>query len=115
MFGDKMEQTFEGVNNMAKAKAVVTSIGVPKSTYSSTKDSRPKRNEFELEELGDKLEEARESGNLVRIVIWKRDEPLIGRVTELNSKTGRIHVQERYGDERKIPFADILSVQDVEE
>lgn len=72
---------------------------------------RPIRSEFELQELGEQLVEAKEAKREVILRIWKRREPVHGRIAKLDGMTQMVHVQ-RHGETVKVPFADILSVAD---
>lgn len=74
------------------------------------KSTRPKRDEFELEELGNKLVEAKEEDKELVLTVWGMEEPVRGRITKLDPDTRRVHV-ERYGETKKIPFLDILKVE----
>lgn len=70
---------------------------------------RPTRDEFELEELGNQLIEAKEDGDERSLSVWGEAEKVRGRITVLDSRTRLVHV---VNDEttRKIPFLDIMKV-----
>jgi len=70
---------------------------------------RPTRDEFELEELGNQLVEAKEDGDERALTIWGETEKIRGRIMVLDSRTRFVHV-EKDGTTRKIPFLDIMKV-----
>jgi hypothetical protein len=85
---------------------------IPKPSKSKrTDDIRPKLDEFTQEEIAEKLREAQESHKPVIILAWKQ-EPFKGEVIELDGQTQRIHIRKGYDDTLKIPFKDILKVDD---
>ncbi|MFP3391198.1 YolD-like family protein [Brevibacillus sp. SIMBA_040] len=70
---------------------------------------RPTRDEFELEDLGNQLVEAKEDGDERALTVWGMTEKVFGRITTLDSRTRLVHVEED-GVTRKIPFLDIMKV-----
>ncbi|WP_411503501.1 YolD-like family protein [Brevibacillus centrosporus] len=70
---------------------------------------RPTRDEFELEDLGNQLVEAKEDGDERTLSVWGMDDKVCGRITHLDSRTRLVHV-ESDGMTRKIPFLDIMRV-----
>jgi hypothetical protein len=70
---------------------------------------RPTRDEFELEELAERLTDAYQEDNEVVLTVWGREEPVIGRIVKMDGNTKLIHVQ-RFGETIKVPFMDILKV-----
>ena len=70
---------------------------------------RPTRDEFELEELGSQLVEAKDDGDERALTVWGVAEKVRGRITVLDSRTRLVHVEEN-GATRKIPFLDIMKV-----
>ncbi|QRG65896.1 YolD-like family protein [Brevibacillus choshinensis] len=70
---------------------------------------RPTRDEFELEDLGSQLEEAREDGDERALSVWGETEKVRGRIMVLDSRTRLVHVESE-GTTRKIPFLDIMRV-----
>ncbi|MED1954133.1 YolD-like family protein [Brevibacillus centrosporus] len=70
---------------------------------------RPTRDEFELEELGNQLVEAKEDGDDRTLTVWGEAEKVCGRITVLDSRTRLVHV-EKDGTIRKVPFLDIMKV-----
>ncbi|GIO06190.1 hypothetical protein J31TS6_22180 [Brevibacillus reuszeri] len=70
---------------------------------------RPTRDEFELEELGSQLVEAKDDGDERALTVWGVDEKVRGRITVLDSRTRLVYVDEN-GVTRKIPFLDIMKV-----
>lgn len=87
---------------------------VPKPSASKQKETRPKRDEFELEELAEKLDYAKEERKQLILSVWKKDDPISGVIEKLDSRTKLVHVKERYGSLIKIPFIDILRAADPE-
>lgn len=73
------------------------------------KQKRPTRDEFELEELGNQLIEAKDEQNEVSLTVWGESDPAIGRITVLDARTRLVHV-ERHGSVTKVPFLDIMKV-----
>lgn len=66
---------------------------------------RPTRDEFVLEEIGNQLVEAKQEQAEVVLSVWGWEEPVRGHIVELDSRTGKVHVQ-RYGETTKLPFMD---------
>jgi uncharacterized protein YndB with AHSA1/START domain len=75
----------------------------------ASKPKRPTRDEFELEEMGNQLVEAKDEDNEVVLSVWGEIEPVQGRITELDARKRLVHV-ERHGETVKIPFLDIMKV-----
>lgn len=71
---------------------------------------RPTRDEFELEELGNQLVEAKAEESQVLLTVWGADEQVRGRITEMDARTRLVNV-ERYGETTKVPFMDIMKVE----
>lgn len=70
---------------------------------------RPTRDEFELEELGNRLVEAKDEDSEILLTIWGREEQLRGRIVQMDSRTKLVHVQ-KLGEITKVPFLDIMKV-----
>ncbi|QRG68620.1 YolD-like family protein [Brevibacillus choshinensis] len=70
---------------------------------------RPTRDEFELEELGNQLVEAKEDKDVRVLTVWGEAEKVRGRITVLDSRTRLVHVEDNCSI-RKIPFLDIMRV-----
>ncbi|MDT2237674.1 YolD-like family protein [Paenibacillus larvae] len=70
---------------------------------------RPPRDDFELEEIGNLIQEAYNEKTMVSLKVWGKEEPVRGRITKLDAQTRRVHVS-MYGEESKIPFMDIMKV-----
>ncbi|MED4749974.1 YolD-like family protein [Brevibacillus choshinensis] len=70
---------------------------------------RPTRDEFELEDLGNQLVEAKEDGDDRTLTVWGETEKVRGRIMVLDSRTRLVHV-EKDGTTSKIPFLDIMKV-----
>ncbi|MGG1662859.1 hypothetical protein [Brevibacillus sp. NRS-1366] len=75
----------------------------------ATTPKRPTRDEFELEDLGNQLVEAKEDGDERNLTVWGLTEKVRGRITVLDSRTRLVHIDEN-GVTRKIPFLDIMKV-----
>nr|WP_281287002.1 YolD-like family protein [Paenibacillus hemerocallicola] len=73
------------------------------------KAKRPTRDEFELEELGNQLTEAKNEEMLVSLSVWGESDPVVGRIVDLVARTRVVHV-ERHGAVTKVPFLDIMKV-----
>ncbi len=74
------------------------------------KAKRPTRDEFQLEELGERLVEAHQEGTELELHVWG-EEAVIGRIKEMDSRTRLVHVLKRSGDMRKVSFLDIMKVE----
>lgn len=70
---------------------------------------RPTRDEYELEELGERLVEAKDEATNLLLTVWNA-EPVRGQIVEMNSRTKLVHVSWK-GDIIKVPFMDIMKVQ----
>jgi hypothetical protein len=75
----------------------------------ATTPKRPTRDEFELEELGNQLVEAKEDGDERVLSVWGEAEKVRGKITVLDSRTRLVHVVSGETT-RKIPFLDIMKV-----
>jgi hypothetical protein len=73
------------------------------------KAKRPTRDEFELEELGNQLTEAKDEEAVVSLSVWGESEPVVGRIADLVARTRMVHV-ERHGSVKKVPFLDVMKV-----
>ncbi|WP_442951498.1 YolD-like family protein [Paenibacillus sp. GYB004] len=73
------------------------------------KQKRPTRDEFELEELGNQLTEAKDEEIEVSLTVWGESDPVVGRITVLDARTRLVHV-ERHGSITKVPFLDVMKV-----
>ncbi|MGI8352005.1 YolD-like family protein [Niallia circulans] len=74
------------------------------------KPARPIRDKFELEELANTLIEALEDKVELRLTVWKREDPVRGKVVKMDGNTKLIHI-ERFTEIIKVPFIDILQVK----
>ncbi|CAM3889865.1 YolD-like family protein [Cohnella lubricantis] len=74
-----------------------------------TKVKRPTRDEFELEDLAERLVEAHQEESEVVLAVWGREESVRGRITEMDARTKMVHVS-RAGEMVKVPFMDIMKV-----
>ncbi|MED3574201.1 YolD-like family protein [Cytobacillus praedii] len=73
-----------------------------------TKKKRPTRDEFELEETGNKLVEAHNEKTEVVLDIWEK-EAVQGNIIKMDSRTKLIHI-EKDSKVTKVPFMDIMKV-----
>lgn len=71
---------------------------------------RPTRDEFELEELGNQLTEAYQEKSTIVLTAWGWEEPVRGQIVTMDSRTGKVHVQQTQGL-LKVPFMDIMAVK----
>ncbi|MGN7938481.1 YolD-like family protein [Metabacillus sp. 22489] len=76
------------------------------------KPARPTRDEFELEEIANTLTEALEDKSELRLTVWKREDPVRGKIVKMDGNTKLIHI-ENFTETIKVPFMDILFVQRV--
>ena len=74
------------------------------------KPKRPVRDEFELEELAGRLQDAMEEGRELVFTIWGRETPIRGRVVKMDADTKKVHIQ-NFGTVDKVPFLDILAAE----
>ncbi|MEC0241952.1 YolD-like family protein [Paenibacillus dokdonensis] len=87
---------------------------VPKPPGKKSKATRPTRDDFELQELAEKLEEAKENHTRLNLTVWRMPEQIQGMIDKLDSGTQKVHVQTRYDGLLKIPFIDIMKAFNVE-
>lgn len=74
------------------------------------KPKRPVRDEFELKELANRLQDAKEEKYELVLTVWGRPEPIRGRVVKLDAETKKVHIRS-FGSLEKIPFLDILDAE----
>jgi hypothetical protein len=70
---------------------------------------RPTRDEFVLEEIGNQLTEAKQESSEILLTVWGWEEPVRGQIVEMDSRTGKVHVQQSV-ETVKVPFMDIMRV-----
>jgi hypothetical protein len=70
---------------------------------------RPTRDEFVLEEIGNQLTEAKQESSEIMLTVWGWEEPVRGQIVEMDSRTGKVHVQQSV-ETVKVPFMDIMRV-----
>ena len=70
---------------------------------------RPTRDEFELEELGNQLVEAKNEDSEIEVTVWGREEHVRGRIKIMDSRTRLVHFETDTGL-IKVPFLDIMKV-----
>jgi len=71
------------------------------------------RDEFDLEELENTMEEVKHDNKLRSFIIYRGEDPITGVVTNLDTSTKLIHIREQQRDIHKIHFLDILKVSGV--
>ncbi|MCZ8521980.1 MULTISPECIES: YolD-like family protein [Paenibacillus] len=71
---------------------------------------RPTRDEFELEELGNQLVEAKNEDSEIVLTVWGWAEQVRGRIVNMDSRTKLVHL-EGQGGTTKVPFMDIMKVE----
>lgn len=77
------------------------------------KPKRPVRDEYVLEELGERLIEAKAEETAVALNVFGYEELVRGTIVELDPRTRMVHV-EQSGDIIKVPFLDIMKVSNAE-
>ncbi len=84
-------------------------VGIPKpgKRYAS---KRPTRDEFILEELGEQLIEAKNEEANVLLTVWDSDQ-VAGKIVDMDARTRKVHIVDRYGQTVKVPFLDIMKVE----
>lgn len=70
---------------------------------------RPTRDEFELEELGERLVEAQQEGARINLIVWNWEESVKGIIRAMDPRTKLVHI-ENNGAIVKVPFMDIMKV-----
>jgi hypothetical protein len=78
-----------------------------------SKDKRPTRDEAILEEIGERLTEAKQEENEVVLTVWGLDDVVQGRIVEMDARLRLVHVQ-KHGELTKVPFMDIMDVRNPE-
>ncbi|MEK8131992.1 YolD-like family protein [Paenibacillus filicis] len=68
---------------------------------------RPTRDEFELEELGNQLVEAKNEDSEIVLTVWGWEEQVRGRIVHMDSRTKLVHLQCQ-DEVTKVPFMDIM-------
>jgi hypothetical protein len=71
---------------------------------------RPTRDEFELEELGNTIVEAKDSSSRVILTVWGEGDTLPGVIAELDPRKRRIRLDTSEGSVW-VPFLDVMKVQ----
>lgn len=95
-------------------KGGIGMAAVPKEKSSKKEPKHLKRDEFELEEIANALNEAKEEGAHKVFSIYKSDELLEGTITKMDANTKLIHIKDKYMTVHKVHFLDILKVSDTE-
>lgn len=83
--------------------------GVPKpgKRYSA---KRPTRDEFEMEELGNQLVEAKDEDSEVVLTVWGWEEQVRGKITDMDARKRLVSVSFQ-GNVTKVPFMDIMKIE----
>ena len=76
---------------------------------SKSKLKRPTRDELELEELGERLVEAKEENAVIQLEVWQRNELVVGSIVKLDSRTKLVHIS-HHDEITKVPFMDIMKI-----
>jgi hypothetical protein len=71
---------------------------------------RPTRDEFELEELGNTIVEAKDNEEMVVLTVWGQGNTMPGKIIELDSRKKQIRLDTSEGS-KWIPFLDIMKVE----
>jgi predicted RNA-binding protein len=71
---------------------------------------RPTRDEFELEELGNRIVEAKDNEENVTLNVWGSGNTLPGKIVELDARKRQIRLETSEGS-KWIPFLDIMKVE----
>jgi hypothetical protein len=71
---------------------------------------RPTRDEFELEELGNQIVEAKDESSHVILTVWGEGNTLPGTITELDSRKRQVRIDTIEGS-KWIPFLDIMKIE----
>lgn len=74
---------------------------------------RPTRDEFEMEELGERLVEAQQEELQIKLIVWNWDQPVLGRITKMDSRTKSVHMEYK-GNITKVHFMDIMKIQSID-
>jgi hypothetical protein len=80
-------------------------VGVAKA-----KQKRPTRDEFELEELGNQIVEAKDNKEQVMLTVWGKVDSVVGTIVELDPRKRQIRVDTEDGIQW-IPFLDVMKVE----
>lgn len=70
---------------------------------------RPTRDEFQMEEMGERLVEAFQEGTELLLSVWNWADPVRGIITKMDSRTRLVHVQYE-AEVVKVPFMDIMRI-----
>lgn len=71
---------------------------------------RPTRDEYQLEELGERLVEAQQEETELLFTVWNWEQKARGRIVTMDSRSKTIHVS-NHDEIIKIPFLDIMKVE----
>jgi hypothetical protein len=80
------------------------------SLVAKAKQKRPTRDEFELEELGNQIVEAKDNAERVKLTVWGEDQSIVGTITELDARKRQIRVDTADGT-KWIPFLDVMKIE----
>jgi hypothetical protein len=71
---------------------------------------RPTRDEYELEELGNQIIEAKDESSRVILTVWGEGNTSPGTITELDSRKRQVRIDTIEGC-KWIPFLDIMKIE----
>lgn len=84
---------------------------IPKPSSKRKNDDRPKLDEFTQQEIAERLQEAKQTDKPLILLVYKQG-AVQGTVEKLDGDKQLIHIRQGYNDTLKIPFRDILKVED---
>ncbi|KGE21095.1 YolD-like family protein [Paenibacillus wynnii] len=85
---------------------------IPKPSAKSKTNDRPKLDEFTQEEIAERLQEAKQNDKPLILLVWRQG-TIKGTVVKLDGDKQQIHVRRGHDDVVKVPFRDILKVEEV--
>ncbi|WP_025690214.1 YolD-like family protein [Paenibacillus zanthoxyli] len=83
---------------------------IPKPSTKRKTDDRPKLDEFTQQEIAEQLQEAKENDKPIIVMVWKYG-TVQGTVEKLDGDRQQIHIKQGHDDIVKVPFRDILKVE----
>jgi len=81
-----------------------------RETMGKTEPKKPKLDEWELEELAYKLQEAKERGKRLTLTVWGRG-TVEGKIEKLVPETKMVYVRTMLGETIRVPFFDIVKAE----
>ncbi|MEK4513407.1 YolD-like family protein [Paenibacillus sp. FSL K6-2524] len=70
---------------------------------------RPTRDEFELEELGNQLVEAKDEESEIMVTVWAKEDQVRGQIVNMDARARLVHFSSK-NEIIKVPFLDIMKV-----